>query len=100
MCATIITSNFGPCTTLLASILVKNQIRIIVTELSQAYIPSDLDLFFAVFNTLGIGERPILDSLDGGAVQNINESSGYNGESDLDLEYAMTLMYPQPVTLY
>jgi hypothetical protein len=44
----------------------------------QAYVPSDLDLFFAVFNTFGIDERPILDSFDGGAVQNINESSGYN----------------------
>jgi tripeptidyl-peptidase-1 len=25
---------------------------------------------------------------------------GYNGESDLDLEYAMALVYPQKVTLY
>ena len=27
-------------------------------------------------------------------------SFGFNGESDLDLEYAMTLVYPQQVTLY
>lgn len=25
---------------------------------------------------------------------------GYNGESNLDLEYGMTLVYPQKVTLY
>jgi tripeptidyl-peptidase I len=28
------------------------------------------------------------------------ESFEFNGESDLDLEYAMSLVYPQQVTLY
>ena len=27
------------------------------------------------------------------------ESFDYNGESDLDLQYAMALVYPQPITL-
>ena len=47
-----------------------------------------------------MGDRPIFDSIDGGVLQTAVESFDYNGESDLDLEYAMTLVYPQNVTLY
>ncbi|TKA24573.1 hypothetical protein B0A54_17540 [Friedmanniomyces endolithicus] len=65
-----------------------------------AYVPSDLDLFFANFSQRSIGERPIFDSIDGGVNQQTNMSFNFNGESDLDLEYSMTLVYPQPVTLY
>ncbi|KAK3071726.1 hypothetical protein LTR53_008121 [Teratosphaeriaceae sp. CCFEE 6253] len=72
----------------------------IVEYTPQAYVPGDLDLFFANFSKRAIGERPILDSIDGGVVQQTDTGFGYNGESDLDLEYAMTLVYPQPVTLY
>jgi tripeptidyl-peptidase I len=32
-------------------------------------------------------------------VQTTNQSFGYNGESDLDLEYAMALVDPQNVIL-
>lgn len=66
----------------------------------QAYVPSDLDLFFTNFSTKQVGSRPTLNSIDGGVVQQTNMSFGFNGESDLDLEYAMTLVYPQQVTLY
>lgn len=72
----------------------------IVEYTPQAYVPSDLDLFFTNFSTSQVGSRPILDSIDGGVVQQTNMSFDYNGESDLDLEYAMTLVYPQKVTLY
>jgi tripeptidyl-peptidase-1 len=72
----------------------------IVEYTPQAYVPSDLDLFFRNFSTRQVGNRPILDSIDGGVVQQTNMSFNYNGESDLDLEYAMTLVYPQKVTLY
>ena len=72
----------------------------IVEYTPQAYVPSDLDLFFKNFSTQQIGNRPILDSIDGGVVQQTNMSFNFNGESDLDLEYAMTLVYPQQVTLY
>jgi len=72
----------------------------IVEYTPQAYVPSDLDLFFANFSTRQVGNRPILDSIDGGVVQQTNKSFNFNGESDLDLEYAMTLVYPQQVTLY
>jgi 2',3'-cyclic-nucleotide 2'-phosphodiesterase (5'-nucleotidase family) len=34
-----------------------------------------------------------------GVVQQQNQSSTYDGEGDLDLEYAMALIDPTPVTL-
>ena len=34
-----------------------------------------------------------------GVVQQDNQSFEYNGESDLDLEYAMALTDPTPITL-
>ncbi|KAK5130674.1 hypothetical protein LTR08_001835 [Meristemomyces frigidus] len=72
----------------------------IVEYTPQAYVPSDLDLFFQNFSSSQVGNRPIFDSVDGGVVQQTNMSFNYNGESDLDLEYSMTLVYPQQVTLY
>ncbi|EKG13511.1 Peptidase S8/S53 subtilisin/kexin/sedolisin [Macrophomina phaseolina MS6] len=72
----------------------------IVEYTPQSYLPSDLDLFFANFSREQIGDRPIFDSIDGGVLQTIDASFNYNGESDLDLEYAMTLVYPLNVTLY
>ncbi|RMY45607.1 hypothetical protein D0865_09799 [Hortaea werneckii] len=72
----------------------------IVEYTPQAYVPGDLDLFFANFSKHQVGDRPILDSVDGGVVQQDSMGFEYNGESDLDLEYAMALVYPQPVTLY
>lgn len=62
--------------------------------------PSDLDLFFKNFTPKAVGERPILDSIDGGIVQQNYTGFDFNGESDLDLEYGMSLVYPQQVTLY
>lgn len=72
----------------------------VVEYTPQAYVASDLDLFFRNFTPKAVGERPIFDSVDGGVVQTTNRSFDYNGESDLDLEYAMSLVYPQKVTLY
>lgn len=72
----------------------------IVEYTPQAYRPSDLDMFFANYSPKLVGDRPIFDSIDGGFLQTEYESFNYNGESDLDLEYAMTLVYPQNVTLY
>jgi tripeptidyl-peptidase I len=72
----------------------------IVEYTPQAYVGSDLDLFFANFSPYQIGDRPIFDSIDGGVVQTTNRSFNFNGESDLDLEYALNLVYPTNVTLY
>ncbi|KAH7346722.1 peptidase S8/S53 domain-containing protein [Rhexocercosporidium sp. MPI-PUGE-AT-0058] len=72
----------------------------IVEYTPQAYLPGDLDKFFANFTPSAVGQRPLLDSIDGGYLQTDRQSFAYNGESDLDLEYAMSLVYPQKVTLY
>ncbi|MCJ1300601.1 hypothetical protein MMC08_003398 [Hypocenomyce scalaris] len=72
----------------------------IVEYTPQAYLQSDLNLFFANFSKPLVGHSPIFDSIDGGVDQTFNQSFSYNGESDLDLEYSMTLVYPQQVTLY
>ena len=72
----------------------------IVEYTPQAYVPSDLDLFFRNFSTQQVGQRPIFDSIDGGFLDNDTMSFNVNGESNLDLEYAMSLVYPQKVTLY
>ncbi|KAJ7723404.1 subtilisin-like protein [Mycena metata] len=76
----------------------------IVEYTPQAYRPADLDMFAQNFSSIGktlIGARPVLQSIDGGVVQNISESFNFNGESNLDLEYAMNLVTAQqPVTLY
>lgn len=55
----------------------------------QSYLPDDLDLFFSNFSTSQVGERPALDSVDGGQPQSAIQLFEFNGESDLDLEYAM-----------
>lgn len=72
----------------------------IVEYTPQSYVPSDLDLFFRNYTPKAVGTRPILDSIDGGVLQQTNMSFNFNGESDLDLEYAIALVYPQDVTLY
>jgi tripeptidyl-peptidase-1 len=66
----------------------------------QAYVPTDLDIFFSNFSDKLVGERPILKTAQGAIVQQQNKSCSFNCESNLDLQYAMTLVYPQQVTLY
>ncbi|KAH7908105.1 peptidase S8/S53 domain-containing protein [Hygrophoropsis aurantiaca] len=69
----------------------------------QAYIQSDLDSFARNFST-GLEDRaPNMISIDGGFDQHQANLTGldYNGESNLDLEYAMTLATSkQNVTLF
>lgn len=72
----------------------------IVEYTPQAYLPADLDLFFTNFSSGLVGQRPEFAPIQGGVLQTIVESFNYNGESDLDLEYAMALVAPQTVTLY
>lgn len=73
----------------------------VVEYTPQQYIPSDLTSFFANYSTNQKQLAPTLVSIDGG---NINTAGaygfGYNGESNLDLEYGMTLVNPIPTTLY
>ena len=72
----------------------------IVEYTPEAYLQGDLDLFFANFSTNQVQKTPTTDLIDGAVVQTTQQSFDFNGESDLDLEYAMTLVNPQPVTLY
>lgn len=73
----------------------------IVEYSPQAYVQSDLDLFAKNFSTGLEGVSPTLVSIDGGSVPTSASSFDYNGESNLDLEYGMTLVTKgQNVTLY
>ncbi|ORY84175.1 subtilisin-like protein [Leucosporidium creatinivorum] len=72
----------------------------IVEYTPQAYVPSDLDFFFANYSPSAVGSRPTLYAIDGGVVQQTDMGFGTNGESNLDLQYAMGLVHPQPVGLY
>ncbi|EJU00428.1 subtilisin-like protein [Dacryopinax primogenitus] len=72
----------------------------IVEYTPQSYLATDLDMFFKQFLAKAVGQRPTLDSIDGGEPQTELEGFGYNGESDLDLQYAMALVYPLNPTLF
>ncbi|KAF8576121.1 subtilisin-like protein [Ramaria rubella] len=72
----------------------------IVEYTPQAFLQGDLDLFFRNFSPSLEIKTPTFISIDGGVAQTIDQSFDFNGESDLDLEYGMTLVAPQQVTLY
>lgn len=68
----------------------------------QTYVASDLDMFFNSYSPKQVGSRPTLVSVAGGAVYNgPAQGFNYDGESNLDLSYAMALVGTGiPVTLY
>ncbi|KAJ9155616.1 Aorsin [Pleurostoma richardsiae] len=72
----------------------------IVEYTPQAFLQSDLDLYFSEFETRLDGKSPIVSLLDNAVLQTQNQSFSFNGESALDLEFAMTLIYPQQATLF
>ncbi|KAH8886793.1 Pro-kumamolisin [Thozetella sp. PMI_491] len=72
----------------------------IVEYTPQAFLQSDLDLFFRQFQNQLVGKPPIVSLVANGVVQQTNKSFNFNGESALDLEFAMTLIFPQQATLY
>ena len=64
----------------------------IVEYTPQAYLQSDLDLFYTnLAREIPAGTGPTFDSIDGGVDQTTTQSFNNNGESDLDLEYAIAL---------
>jgi len=85
----------------------------------QSFLGSDLDVFFKFvdfplaivqglssttfrnfsFSNSQVGSRPKPIFIDGAQLVGTNTSFDINLESDLDMEYAMALTYPQPVTL-
>lgn len=72
----------------------------IVEYTPQAFLQSDLDMFNAQFQPELVGKPPIVQLIDNAVVQTTNQSFGFNGESALDLEFAMGLIYPQQATLF
>lgn len=66
----------------------------IVEYTPQSYYQPDLDLFFETYSPKQKQTTPNLNSVDGGFVNTESLGFGYNGESNLDLEYAMTLTNP------
>ena len=64
----------------------------IIEYTPQAYLQSDLNLFYSnLARQIPSGTAPTLDSIDGGVDQTTTQGFNYNGESDLDLEYAIAL---------
>lgn len=72
----------------------------IVEYTPQIYIQEDLDLFFSNYSKNQKQRSPILNSINGGIAGNRTQGFFLNAESDLDLEYGMALVNPQPVQLY
>lgn len=73
----------------------------VVEYTPQAFLQSDLNTFYSqVWPRVPSGTAPTFDSIDGGVDQTTHKSFNYNGESDLDLQYAIALVYPQKTTLY
>lgn len=74
----------------------------IVEYTPQAFLQSDLSMFFSSFSPKQSkkGAKPNVALIDGAVVQTTDKSFDLNGESALDLEYGMALVYPQKATLY
>ncbi|KFY46162.1 hypothetical protein V494_00579 [Pseudogymnoascus sp. VKM F-4513 (FW-928)] len=71
----------------------------IVEFAPQSYNQEDLNGFFSVYGNVPNNTTPIIKRIDGGYLTN-ETGSGTRGESNLDLCYAMALVYPQNVTLF
>ncbi|KAJ8107669.1 hypothetical protein ONZ43_g6660 [Nemania bipapillata] len=72
----------------------------IVEFAPQSYNQVDLNGFFSVYAPNVPNETaPAVNGIDGGYLSD-ETGSGTRGESNLDLCYAMSLVYPQNVTLY
>ena len=64
----------------------------IVEYTPQAYLQSDLNMFYEnLARQIPNKTAPIFNSIDGGVDQTTDQGFNYNGESDLDLEYAIAL---------
>lgn len=87
--------NFPP-----GSTAVQNNTMAITEYTPQAFLQTDLDMWFKQFVPNLQGTGPNQKLVDGAIVQTINKSFTFNGESALDLQYGMALIYPQLVDLF
>ncbi|KAI0130219.1 Pro-kumamolisin [Xylariales sp. AK1849] len=72
----------------------------IVEYTPQAFLQGDLDMFFDEFQPNLAVKSPIINLIDNAVLQTQNQSFSFNGESALDLEFAMGLIAPQRATLF
>lgn len=78
----------------------KNNTLGIVEYTPQAFLQSDLDMFSQEFSPKQNNKPPVVTLLDNAVVQTQNQSFSFNGESALDLEFAMALVFPQQVNVF
>lgn len=72
-----------------------------IYEGGDYYAQGDLDLFFAKYApNVPKGTGPIPAFIDGAQAPVAQDSPDNTGESDIDLDMAFSLIYPQTVTLY
>lgn len=72
-----------------------------VFETYDAFSQADIDLFFAKFAPwVPQGTSPTVLSVDGGTAPVAAGDPRNGGESDIDIELAYSLIYPQKVTVY
>jgi len=70
-------------------------------ESGDIYSQEDLNSFFALYApNVPQGTHPLLQSIDGGQAPVPADSEYNTGESDIDMDIAYSLIYPQTVTLY
>lgn len=72
----------------------------IVEYTPQAFLQTDLDMYFDQFSPDIAQKTPEVLLLANGVVQTQNQSFSFNGESALDLEFAMALIAPQKASVY
>lgn len=63
----------------------------------MTWLPEDLDKFFGLFQQDLVGQRPVVDAIDGGYLQTNYNFTPFNLEADLDFQYALALTSPMPV---
>ncbi|KAF4624398.1 hypothetical protein G7Y89_g13770 [Cudoniella acicularis] len=78
----------------------RNNTMGVVEYTPQAFLQKDMDMWFKQFSPNQVGKAPNTNLIDGAIIQTTNQSFTFNGESALDLQYAMGLIYPQQVTLF
>jgi tripeptidyl-peptidase-1 len=82
------------------SMAMKNNTLGVVEYTPQAFLQSDLNMYFKQFAPDLTQTAPNVNLIDGAIIQTANQSFTFNGESALDLEFAMSLIAPQQVTVY
>ncbi|KAL8295916.1 hypothetical protein RB600_001419 [Gaeumannomyces tritici] len=66
----------------------------------QAFLQEDMDMWFAKFEPQLKGKQPIVTLVADGEVQRKDRGFDFDGETSLDLQYAMALVHPRRATLF